>query len=219
AIDPQGSGNGVHIHFSLNDTQGRPLTYDPARPGRVSALAGSFVAGVLAHLPALVALTCPCDVSYLRLVPQHWSAAYIAFGANNREAGIRICPTVDLKGFDPAPQLHLEYRAADAAASPHLALGAVVRAGLEGIRAKLEAPPLIDRDPAELDEAARARLGIRRLPSSLELALRALEVDDVVRGWLHPELLSCYLQLKRFEMAMLAGLSDGVKCRRYQRVY
>ena len=69
----------------------------------------------------------------------------------NREALLRIPPLVELADAEPAAQLHLEYRGADATANPYLALGAIVRAGLEGVRAQLPAPPILDRDPAELD--------------------------------------------------------------------
>ena len=218
-IDPAGTGNGVHIHFSLDDTDLRPMSYDPARPGQTSEIAGRFIAGVLRHLPGFVALTCPSDISYLRLVPDHWSAAFTSFDANNREAAVRICPMIEFAGFDPEPQYHFEFRAADAAASPYIALGTMIRAGLEGIRSNLEPPPLTGGHPGELSEDERSRLGVRRLPTSLEAALQALEADPVVRGWLSPDMLSCFLQLKRFEMGMLEGLDDAAKCRRYAKAY
>ena len=217
-IDPAGTGNGVHIHFSLFDSRGL-RTYDPDRPGRVSDVAGQFIAGVLRHLPGMVALTCPSDISYLRLKPDRWSAAFTAFDANNREAAVRICPTVEFEGMAPAPQFHFEFRGVDGAASPYIALGAMVRAGLEGIRAGLDTPPLIGGHPGELSAEARARLGVKRLPTSLEEALQEMERDAVVCGWLSRDMLSCYTQLKRFEMGMLEGLDDVAKCRRYMRAY
>lgn len=218
-VDPEGVGNGVHIHFSLMDQDGRPVAYDPERPGRVSEVAGRFVAGIVRHLPALVALTAPSVVSYLRLTPHRWSAGYTCFGERNREAAVRIAPTVEMGAGDPAAQFNLEYRAADAAASPHLALAAILLAGLQGIREKLPDPPLVNEDPAGLSEAERERLGVRRLPGSLEEALEALEGDDVVRSWFSKDLWDCYLSLKRTELSLLKEADPREACQRYLRVY
>ena len=113
---PGGVGSGVHIHMSLVDPEGRPAFYDPDRPGRMSLLAARFAAGILEHLPALCAFTAPSVVSYLRLGPHHWSAAFGTMSERDREATIRIPPLVELSGGDPARQFNLEFRAADAAA-------------------------------------------------------------------------------------------------------
>lgn len=218
-VDPEGVGNGVHIHLSLVTVDGTPATFDAARPGRVSEAAGRFAAGILAHLPALCAVTAPSAVSYLRLTPHRWSAGFTVFGERNREAAVRISPTVELGGGDPARQLNLEYRAADAAACPHLALGVLVLAGLDGISRRLPDPPLVQRDPADLSGEEREALGARRLPSSLEDALVALEADDVVRAWFPKELWDCYVSLKRTELGLLAELPPAEACARYADVY
>ncbi|MCZ6524293.1 MAG: glutamine synthetase family protein [Alphaproteobacteria bacterium] len=218
-VDPAGVGNGVHIHMSLEDREGRPLSYDGARPGGLSELAAGFAAGILRHLPALVALTAPSVISYLRLVPHNWSAAFTCLGLRNREAALRIAPVLEMAGADPARQYNLEYRPADAAASPHLALGAVVRAGLAGIREGLEPPPIIEQDPVELSDDERRRLGVVRLPETLAAALEALEADAVVRSWFSDDLWNCYLSLKRTEMGILEGLEAEAMCARYLEVY
>lgn len=218
-VDPAGVGNGVHIHLSLTDAEGRPATFDAGRPGRVSEVAGRFAAGILRHLPALCAITAPSVVSYLRLSPHRWSAGYTVFAERNREAAVRICPTVDVGGSDPASQLNLEFRAADATACPHLALGVLVLAGLHGIREGYEVPPLVQQDPASLSAEEAERLGVRPLPGSLEEALSELERDDVVRGWFSADLLDCYLSLKRTEIGLLEGLPPEERCARYADVY
>lgn len=218
-VDPEGVGNGVHVHFSLLDEDDAPAAFDPGRPGGVSETAGRFVAGVLRHLPALVALTAPSAISYLRLTPHRWSAAFTVLGERNREAAVRIAPTSTMGGSDPAPQFNLEYRAADAAASPHLALAVIARAGLEGIRDELPDPPLVNADPSELDNDERERLGARRLPASLDEALEMLEKDDVVRSWFPEQLWDCYLSLKRTELRLLEGLDPAEMCGRYLDVY
>jgi glutamine synthetase len=209
----------VHLHFSFLDEDGRPAAYEPQRPGAISENAGRFVAGVIRHLPALVALTAPSVISYLRLTPHRWSAGFTAFGERNREAAVRIAPTTSLGEGDAASQFNLEYRAADAAACPHLVLAAVVLAGLEGIREKLPDPPLIDADPSELSEEDRESLGVHRLPESLGQALDALEADETARSWFPPVMLDCYLSLKRTEIRLLEGVEAPDACARYLGVY
>jgi glutamine synthetase len=217
--DPEGVGNGVHVHMSLVDTDGQPVFYDPEKPGSMSATAASFAAGILEHLPALCAFTAPSVVSYLRLGPHHWSAGFGSTSERDREATIRIPPLVGISNSDPARQFNLEFRAADAAACPHLALAVLVLAGLRGIREGLPEPHLMEGDPSELEEEERRRLGIRPLPGSLGEALDALESDEVVRSWFSPDLLECYLSVKRTEISLLDGAEPKEACERYLRVY
>lgn len=218
-VDPAGVGNGVHIHLSLVDLDGRPATFDASRPGRVSEAAGRFAAGIMRHLPAITAITAPSAVSFVRLTPHRWSAGGTIFAERNREAAIRICPTVDLPGSEPAAQLNLEFRAADAAACPHLALGVLALAGLQGILEGLDDPPLVHQDPTTLTTEEAEALGVWPLPPSLEDALIELERDEVVRGWFSEDLFDCYVSLKRTELALLEGLSPEEMCTRYAGVY
>ncbi len=217
--DPEEVGNGVHIHLSLVDLDDRPVFYDPERPGRLSAVGARFAAGILEHLPALCAFTAPSVVSYLRLVPHFWSAGFGCLGERNRETAIRIPPLVELSGGDPARQFNLEFRAADAAACPHLALAVLVLAGLRGLQDELPEPTLVEEDPTGLDEEERRRLGISELPGSLDEALGALEADEVVRSWFSSDLWDCYLSVKRNEIDLLEGAEPREACERYLRVY
>lgn len=218
-IDPDSVGNGVHVHLSFIDVDGESMTYDESRAGRVSDVAGHFAAGIIRHLPALIALTAPSVVSSLRLTPHRWSAGYVVFGERNREAALRIAPGIEIPGHSPATQLNLEYRAADAAASPYLALAAVVLAGLQGLRESLPDPPLVNVDPATLSDTERRTLGASRLPTSLPAALQALEADQVVRSWFPGDLWDCYLSMKRTEIDLLDGLDPREQCSRYANVY
>jgi len=217
AVD--GVGNGVHIHFSFCDERGTPATHDPALPGGVSAVAASFAGGILRHLPALTAFTAPSPISYLRLQPHHWSSSYTWFGDRDREASLRICPVSRVGKTDPAKVFNIEYRPADATACPHLALGVMVRAGLEGIRQKLAAPPLFSGDPEKLDAAERQRLGLLRLPQSLAGALDALLADKTVCGWFAPVAVETYTGMKRMEMKLAGDAVDDALCRRYAEIY
>ncbi len=218
-LDPAQAGNGVHIHFSLVDADGRALLYDAARPGRLSELGERFAAGILRHARALSALTAASPVSGARLQPHRWSAGAVCLAERNREALLRIPPIVELGGAHPAGQLHLEYRGADASANPHLALGAIVRAGLEGVRAQLPAPPILDRDPAQLDAQEAERFGVGALPATLAQALQALADDETARAWMAPLLYDAYASVKRAEVDAAADAELLEVCRRYAAIY
>jgi glutamine synthetase len=212
-----GVGNGVHVHLGLFDRAGRPVMHDPDGPGGLSATAGSFVAGILRHLPALVAFTAASTVSYQRLVPHRWSSSFNNLGYRDREAAVRICPVRE--AGDVAAQYHVEYRAADAVGSPYLVLAMVAMAGLQGLRERLPSPRPTEGDLSTMGAAELQAQGVRRLPTSLPLALEALAADPIVQGWLPPLLLECYQKHKQNEIAALAGLSDAEQAARYAEVY
>ena len=216
---PGAVGNGVHIHFSLADGDGHPVGYDPASEHGIAPIAGSFVAGVLRHMPALVALTAPSAVSYQRLQPNHWSASYNNFGDLDREAGVRLCPIARLPGSDPQAAFNFEYRAADATACPYFALGALVWAGLEGIREGLPTPEPISEDPQAMSAEQRNRRGLVRLPQSLPEALTALADDSAAQRWLGPALGQAYRIHKDSELALVDGVSVEEQCKRYGEIY
>jgi glutamine synthetase len=193
---PEGAGSGVHVHLSLLTPEGGNAFADPGDPGGLSRTARSFVAGLLAHLPALCALTAPSAGSYRRLVPRAWAGAWRCWGLDNREAAVRACSP--LAGMEAATT-NLEYKPCDASASPHLALGALAAAGLDGIERGLEAPAPVAADPARLSERERANRGVERLPGSPGEALDALEADPVLMGALGEPLARTYLAVRRSE--------------------
>jgi glutamine synthetase len=218
-LDPAGPGNGVHIHLRLLDAAGAPVLYQEGAPAQMSALGMSFAAGILSHARALSALTAPSPVSALRLTPHHWSAGAVSLGERNREALLRIPPLVELGGSELAPQMRLEYRGADAAANPYLALGAIVRAGLDGLRRELPPPALLDVDPSGLEGSEAQRFGVGALPGTLAQALDALSGDDVVRGWMDARMYEAYVGIKRAELDAANTLQTGEVCRRYAHIY
>lgn len=214
-----GVGNGSHVHFSFADRSGSNVTWDPSRPSQATELADSFIAGVLDHMTALVAFTAPSPVSYLRLGPHHWSCGFASFGIQNREAAIRICPS---PSTDPDRQkrgFNLEYRPVDATASPYMVLGALIRAGLDGVARELPLPPRCDVDPADVSEQERSALGIVPLPATLDDALAALADDAEARSWMSPTMYSAYVDLKRTESALAASLSPDEVCARHLTAY
>jgi len=194
---PDQAGNGGHIHWSLWDRAGRRnLMYDPRGRYGMSALGYHFIAGVLAHLPALVALTCPTFNSYRRLQPHSWSSAYTAWGPDNREGAVRVPSTF---ASDRAGSTNAELKASDPSCNPYLALGGLLAAGLDGVARKLQPGEPVLVDPGDLPDSERAARGIVRLPSTLEEALDRLAADPVLTAALGPLLARAFLAVKRSE--------------------
>ncbi len=191
------AGNGAHIHFSLWDVAGRTSRmYDEKDRYSVSKLGYHFIAGVLEHLPALLALTCPSVNSYRRLQPHFWSSAFTAWGPDNREAAVRVPSTFR---SDRAGSTNAELKASDSSSNPYLAMGGLLAAGLDGITRKLEPGEPVLVDPAALSESERQRRRIQRYPTTLRAALDQLEADSMLMGALGPTLARAYLAVKRSE--------------------
>ena len=208
------AGNGCHLHLSLREMgpdgqPGEPVFYDAADRYRLSGTGYHFIGGLLAHLPALTALTCGSVNSYRRLAPQMWSSAHTVYGMDNREAAVRICsPMRD----DPAGSVNLELKPSDSSANPYLALGACIYAGLDGIRRKLDPGEAVNVDPATLTEEERLAAGARRLPASLAEALDALEADELLMESLGDLRRRAYLAVKRSEVAAFADADPAYEC-------
>lgn len=203
-LAPDGIGNGTHIHMSLwkGDT---PATYDASGPQGISKETAPFFAGVLAHLPAICALSAPSVASYYRLTPNRWAPVHADLGTQDRGAAMRVAPLFPTSPVDPARQFNVEFRVADASNCPYLALGAVVWAGIDGLKRGLALPA----------PDAEAPL----LPRSLEEALAALEADEAAAAWWSAEAKSAYLMFKRAEINSLKGMTPEDVCARYAAVY
>jgi glutamine synthetase len=200
---PDGVGNGTHIHFSFLDRDGRPVLYDEHGALNLSKIGYQFVAGIVHHLPALCAITTPSVASYFRLRPNRWAPVQADAGALDRGASIRTAPVNAGEPERRARQFNVEFRVADATASPYLALAAMVQAGLDGIR-----------EQREIDSGAG-----KALPTSLLAALNLLEQTPAARGWFGASLLADYLSFKRAELAALSDLDEAEICRRYCEAY
>ena len=216
-LKPGGVGNGVHIHFSLEDKEGRPLSHDSAAAHGVSRTAAPFLAGILVHGRALCAVTAPSVISYERLRPNAWSASVTNLGQRDREALVRICPVSAKPGAAVAKSFNFEYRAADAAATPHLALGALVRAGLHGLRGDFALPKAASvMEIARMSQEERQAAGIMALPKSLAEALDCLEGDDAIM----PDTMKMpYLMHKRGEAGQVSSTGREELCGQYAQAY
>jgi glutamine synthetase len=168
------AGNGHHLHVSVYEDE-TPVLFDAS--GALSGAGSGFVAGILEHLPAVMAFSAPSPNSYQRLAPGMWSSAFAAYGPDNREAAVRLASPV--AGAESATA-NVELKPVDVTANPYLALAAVLAAGMDGMERGLDPGEPTTVDPATLSEEERAELGIYPLPGSLDESLDALEKDDVL---------------------------------------
>ena len=188
------TGNGMHMHFSLVKAEKNAFRDDAdARGLGLSSLAYHFMGGILKHAPALTALTCPSVNSYKRLVVggtasgATWAPAYICYGDNNRTAMVRVTGN------------HLELRSPDSSANPYLMMAAVLAAGVDGVKNKLDPGEPHNINVYETTAAERAELGIGTLPQSLWEAIEALKADEVISAGIGKALTKEFIGLKTQE--------------------
>ena len=185
------NGSGMHTNMSLF-RGGKNAFYDPDDPRGLSKTAYSFIAGLLAHVKGMAAVTNPLVNSYKRLVPGYEAPCYLAWSASNRSALIRI----------PAARgqaTRVELRSPDPACNPYLELAVCLTAGLDGIERGLTPPPEVTENIFAMDAAARQAHGIDALPGSLEEAVCALEADPLVLDTLGEHVAANYIQGKKKE--------------------
>ena len=163
------------------------------------------MAGVLDALPALVAVTAPSCVSYLRLQPQHWSGAMRCWGTENREASLRF-----IAGTTPASagSANMEVKPVDGTANTYLALGAVLAAGIAGIESGERLPPSTEEDPLLLSAEEQEARGIRQLPASLPEAADELSESVVLQEAMGDFLFQVFLATRRGEAEQYEGFDD-----------
>ena len=167
------------MHFSLWDADGRSALYDPAAERGLSAVGRQFLAGVLEHLPALVALTTPSYNSSRRLAPGAWASSTRSWGFDNKEVALRVVSPFFQR---EEASYNVEYKVSDPSANPYLAMGALVAAGLDGVERGLTLPDPCEHDPARLSAADRERCGVAPLPVGMAAGLDALEADGYLLG-------------------------------------
>lgn len=192
------NGSGMHVHVSLWSSDGRNVFYDSNDEyAELSQLGRYFIGGLLEHAKALSAIVSPTTNSYKRLVPGYEAPVYLTWSRGNRSAAIRV--PIYQKGIEQSKRI--EYRPPDPAANPYLAFAAILAAGFDGIKKRIEPDDPIDRDIYHMSEHERKRLGIKELPRSLWDALNELESD---KNFLYPiftrEILEAYIEIKRKEI-------------------
>jgi glutamine synthetase len=163
------NGSGMHVHQSIWDGD-TPLFGDPAAYGGLSQTARHYIGGVLRHAPALLAFAAPTVNSYHRLVPGFEAPVNLAWSMRNRSAAVRI-PMYS----DSPKQKRAEFRCPDPACNPYVAFAAMLMAGIDGIRNKLDPGDPVDKNIYDLPPEELAELP--KVPGSLDEALGALQAD------------------------------------------
>ena len=191
------NGSGLHTHQQLIAAAGgRNAFADPAdtRYG-LSATARQFIAGQLAHAPGMSAILSPLVNSYKRLVAGFEAPVMISWGRVNREALIRV----PRAAAGTPGGTRVELRSPDPSCNPYLAYAVMLRAGMDGIRRGLAAPPPVEEALYTLDDDARMRRQVGVLPATLGEALDALRADEVIRGALGELIAEWFIDAKSQE--------------------
>jgi len=163
------NGSGMHCHQSIW-SDGEPLFYDEAGYAGLSDMARYYIGGILKHAPSLLAFTNPTVNSYHRLVPGFEAPVNLVYSQRNRSACIRI----PITGANPKAK-RIEFRCPDPSANPYLAFSAMLLAGIDGIRNKVEPHEPVDKDLYELPPDEHA--AIPTVPTNLSAVMDELEAD------------------------------------------
>jgi glutamine synthetase len=186
------NGSGMHCHQSLWK-DGQPLFADEIGYAGLSDMARYYIGGLLKHAPSLLAFTNPTVNSYHRLVPGFEAPVNLVYSQRNRSACIRI----PLSGTNPKAK-RLEFRCPDPSSNPYLAFSAMMMAGLDGIKNKIEPHAPVDKDLYELPPEELA--SVPQVPGSLDAVLDTLEADHdylLEGGVFTPDLIETWIDYKR----------------------
>jgi glutamine synthetase len=199
-------GSGFHLHLSLCDADGRICCEDAGADDGLAVVTRQFLAGVLAHAPALMAFFNPTVNAYRRLHPDALVPTQVCWGHDNRFTFVRV-------PRERGGATRVEVRVGDGSANPYLATAATLVAGLDGIRRELQPPKPLAGLIYELpgDEQGPP------LPASFPEALEALHADEILRGAMGPELIERFLTLKEFELARFRRWVTDWEFREYAR--
>lgn len=191
-------GSGLHVHQFLTK-DGKSIFYDESKPFRLSQIGRYYLGGLLKHAAALLAFTNPSTNSYKRLVAGFEAPVRISYSVGNRTAAVRIPGYIK----DPA-QMRFEFRPPDGTANIYLAFAAMVAAGLDGIKNKIEPGEPLDADVGAMDNKRGAKFPL--LPSSLLRALEALEADNeflMDENVFSKELIDTWIKIKADEVEQI----------------
>ncbi len=183
------TGSGFHVHFSLVDALGKNMFADSSDEHGLSAVARHFAAGVLEHVLSLSAILNPTVNAYKRIFPESLAPTHVNWGYDNRLALGRF-PS------ERGAATRFEVRSPDGSACPHLVIGSLLHAGLDGVRRELELPEPVVGNPYAADEAEWGPA----LPSCLDDALELLAANETMAAALNPALIRTFSAEKRAEL-------------------
>lgn len=211
-------GTGMHFHLSLWDMKAdgsrgaTNLFVDKNDRLGLSELAYNFIGGIIEHLPALTAITCPSVNSYKRLLQGKWNADAQAYGAGGRGAAVRI---PDERGN----ATRLECRFPDGSCNPYLALGSILACGLEGIEKKRSPGKELTFDLSLLSDREIREKGFNLMPRSLSESTSALEKDQLLKHVMGDLLFWEYVKNKEEDIAQAADKVTQWEVDRFLDIY
>lgn len=186
------AGNGLHVHLSLWDQYGVSSRSEGDGLLNLSDEMAQFMAGVLAHAPAICGVSAPTVNSYKRLLPGSWAPGHIAWGSGNRAVLVRV---------PGSSRRRIEFRAGDNTSNPYLFLTALIAAGIDGLDRKLDPGAPVEGDIGHMSIDTVERMGGRFLPRTATEALDAIEADATIMDALGPVCGPELLRVKRQELA------------------
>ena len=197
------NGSGMHVSISLwnnnnESSNSKNIFYDDSDVySQLSQIGRYFIGGVLNHASSLAAIVAPTINSYQRIVPGFEAPVYIAWARANRSAVVRI-PVNEKNNFKSK---RIEFRAPDPSSNPYLAFSAIVAAGVDGMKKKIDPGDPVNENIYKMSDSKRKGLGIKSLPHSLSGSLQALKSDsNYLRPCFPPELLETYFTIKQDEI-------------------
>lgn len=205
------AGNGMHLHFSLFNEHNENVFYNAHYPEELSAVGRSFVAGVLAHAPAMTLLFNPTINSYKRLIPGFEAPIHVCCGKKNRSALIRI----PLFEHTNAQAARAELRSPDSMCNIYLALAALLYAGIDGIKKGMDLDMFIEENLYDLTEQELAMAGIKTIPSTLDQAIEAFEKNDMLRCLLGDSYFETLIAEKKQELRLFQQSVTDWEIKRY----
>ena len=205
------AGSGMHANQSLFRGN-QNVFFDESDELGLSETAKHYLAGILLHARGFTAITNPLVNSYKRLVPGYEAPCYVAWSAKNRSPLIRIPSS---RGVST----RIEVRSPDPATNPYLALAVMLKAGLDGIKNKLAAPPAIDRNIYVMNEEEREENGISSLPATLKEAIVCLKADSVICEALGEHALIHFIEAKEIEWDMFRTRVHDWEREQYMSTY
>ncbi|MFQ5788920.1 MAG: type I glutamate--ammonia ligase [Acidobacteriota bacterium] len=205
------NGSGMHTHQSL--FRGDENAFFSAEgEHQLSATALHYIGGILRHARGLCAITNPLVNSYKRLVPGYEAPTNVAWSMRNRSPLVRV---PEKRG----QSTRIEVRMPDPSANPYLALAVMLKAGLEGIRNRIDPGPPVNKNIYRMSQRERRRLKIDELPATLSEAVDALEKDRVIQEALTPHILEHFVEAKRAEWQDYSAQVHEWEVKRYLSVY
>ncbi|MBE7027566.1 MAG: type I glutamate--ammonia ligase [Ruminococcaceae bacterium] len=208
------AGNGMHVHMLLLK-DGEPVFSDDNGYSNLSREAHYFMGGLLKHIGSLCAITNPSTNSFKRLVPGFEAPVTVGYATSNRSAVIRI------PAYAKEPKLRrFELRNPDATCNPYFCYAAILMAGIDGIKNKIDPHENgwgpYDMNLFHLPEEEKAKL--KHLPASLSEALDALEADHdyLTAGGVFPiELIESFIESKREEVREISKIPHPAEFDKY----